>query len=449
MPASSSIEATCDYVTATTSEVVNWVAYACDQKLGVGVAKCSTSTSGYNGNDFDSPFYLNHRPILTSISTYAPTTSPGQLYTINSVSSDPDTLNGADTLNFIVCRTNSAGPGGCTNNDQVCASSTGGTNISCSFTPPIPSAAGTTNYYGFLFDEHGLTASTSPKSGNYVISNTKPSLGSLNFVGLPVINGSSSIVLNLKGSDTPVAVTISMSDLNGCTDITSATAKIYMSATSSSCSTQDKNLCYAAASPVDCVKTNCVGGSATADYTCTTAMKYYALSTDGYNASTTQYSWLSNINVYDSAVNISFASSTGVELVSNLGIDVSEPLIDFGSYLYAGQNSASKNSTSTVVNIGNSPLNVDLSGSDMYAGIGSPLPVNNLQWKLSTNFSYGTGFSLSSIATTVPANIPKATTTTDAWKRFLWGIGVPSNANSTSYNGTTTFIAVPTGSGWW
>jgi hypothetical protein len=447
--ASSSVEATCDYLTATTSEVVDWVAYACDQKLGVGVAKCSTSTAGYNGNEFDSPFYLNHRPVLTSISTYAPTTTPGQLYTINSVSSDPDTLNGADTLNFIVCRTNSAGPGGCTNNDQVCASSTGGSNISCSFTPPIPTAAGTTNYYGFLFDEHGLAASTSPKNSSYVISNTKPDLGTLNFVGLPVINGSSSIVLNLRGSDTPVAVTISMSDLNGCTDITSATAKIYMSATSSSCSALDKNVCYAAASPVDCTKTNCIAGSATANYTCTTSLKYFALSTDSYNASTTQYGWLSSINVYDSAVNISFASSTGVELVSNLGIDVTEPLIDFGSYLYAGQNSASKNSTSTVVNIGNSPLNVDLSGSDMYAGMGAPLAVNNLQWKLGTNFSYGTGFSLSSVATTVPANIQKATTTTDTWKRFLWGIGVPSNANSTSYNGTTTFIAVPTGSGWW
>lgn len=446
-PASSSVEATCDYVTATTSETANWVAYACDQRLGAGVARCSTSTTGYNANDLDSPFYINHPPVLTSISTYAPTTSPGELYTINTVSSDPDVLNGPDTLNFIVCRTNSASPAGCTNLDQVCASSSGGANISCSFVPPVPSAAATVNYYGFLFDQHGLQASASPLSSSYTISNTAPVLGTLSFVGLPIINGSSSISLNLKGTDTPVSVTVSMSDLNGCNDITSATAKVYMSSTTSSCAANNNN-CYAATSPVNCVKTNCLAGSATANYTCTVNMKYYAISTDSYNASSSQYDWRSSINVFDSAVNLSFATSTGVEVVSNLGIDVTEPVIDFGSYLFAGQNSGSRNSTSTIVNIGNSPLDVDLSGTDMYAAIGSPIAVNNLQWKLNSNFSYGTGFSLSSVATTVPASIVKATSTTDSWKRFLWGVGVPPSSNPTAYFGSTTFSALYSGSGW-
>ena len=447
-PVLSSVEATCDYVAATTSEIMNWVAYVCDKKLGIGVSKCATTSALY-GTDEDSPFYINHRPVLTSISTYAPTSSPGELYTINTVSSDGDVLNGADTMSLVVCQTNSADPTGCTNGDEVCSNlNASGSNISCSFTPPVPSAEGTTNYYGFLYDMHDLEASTSPKTSSYTINNVMPELGTLSFVGLPVINGSSSIILNLRGApDTQVSVTVPVSDLNGCSDITSASSRIYMTGTSSSCSA-DKNSCYFATSPVNCVKTNCLAGSATADYTCTVGMKYYAVSTDSYNASSTQYDWRANINVFDSSGLPTPASSDGVELISNLGIDVTEPVINFGQTLSAGQNSGAVNQQTTVVNAANSPLDVNLSGSDMFGSLGGSIGVNNLQWKLNSNFSYGFGSALTSFDTLVNTGIIKATSTTDTWKRFYWGVNVPGGSYPAAYNGSTTFSAVYSGSGW-
>jgi len=446
--ASSTVENSCSYTTADAGENLAWYAYVCDKYAGFGIAKCSAASQGEGGSVNDSPFNINHRPTFTSVVTANNPQAPGGTFNITTVSSDTDVYNGNDTLYFYVCKTNSATFGGCTAGagDTVCSTAaTSSPNAKCSFTDTAPTPSGNTTYYAFLFDNHGLAASANSRSSLYTISNVAPVLGNL------LLNNGADIYLNIKGmADKPIdAFEASVVDQNGCqTGLVSATAVVYMSgAVNGENCTANNNDCYQITT-ANCVKSGCTDNDdPDAIYTCSTALKYFANPTD--NQTNNPYStdkWLSRLQVYD-GVNYSATTSPGVELITSYALDVPETYIDFGSEMFAGTNTGSRNATTTVDNAGNCPIDTRISGTDMGGTPTGLIIVNNIEWK-NLIFSYGGGTDLTVAGQNAQLYVPKPTATTGQSKNMYWGLGVPYGADASIYYGNNTFQVLYNETGW-
>ena len=389
---------------------------------------------------------INHPPVFSSITTLVNNLDPGGTFTISTVSTDNDTVGTADTLSFYVCYSNSANFAGCAGgpSDTVCsASATSSPNAKCYYSDTAPTPAGNTTYYGFLYDSHGVAAAANSRSSTYTINNTASSLGTLQ------LNGGNNIDLFLKGTTTPVNTYIaSVSDQNGCQSLLSATAKMYMSNVSGgyNCSAND-NDCYSLGT-TQCSLTGC-GGASDYDgaFTCTTSLKYFAIPTNDIGNNTYEpYNWLSRITIYDGS-NYTSTSSAGVELNTNTALDVLESKIDFGSDLFMGDNTGSANQTTTIVNIGNSPIKTNLSGTDMQGQAGGTITAGYIEWKLDS-FNWSSGNDLSTVGEVISIYGPRPSSTSDVLDLMYWGIGIPYGSNATDYRGTNTFAVVLGDSGW-
>lgn len=447
--ASSTAEATCDYIAATSSESLSWYAFVCDKYPGFAVAKCSSGSQGGGNVVTNSPFAVNHAPVFTSVSTTDNNKDPGGYFTISTVSSDNDSNGSNDTLNLYVCRTNSATDAGCTGGaaDTVCyATATSSPNAKCYYQDTAPTPAGNNTYYAFVFDNHGLGATANSRTSTYTINNVSPSLGLL------VLNGGANIRVNLKDAGDKAVSTIntSVTDYNGCTNLVSATAIIYMSnATNGYNCSANNNDCYQITT-TNCIQTECDSvDDPTATYTCTANLKYYAAPTDNStNNPNVSHNWLSRLQVFD-GLNYGATSSTGVELLTNTALDVTEVLIDFGSDMFAGENSGANNATTTVYNAGNSPIDTNLSGTDM-AGVPSGiLDVGNIKWSFNQYFNYNfTGQTLTIAGQNADTETPKATTTTEVYDKVYWGVGIPFAADASTYTGQNVFEVIIDSDNW-
>jgi len=445
--ASSTVEASCDYTVATSTENNPWYAFACDHRAGVGSARCSAVSQGGYGTEDDSPFVANHRPTFTAVVTTNNNQNPGSNFTITTTSSDTDSVDGADTLTLFVCTINSADYNGCTvATSTLCSAiATSSPNAKCYYQDTAPSPAGPTTYYAFVFDNHNLASAGNSKSNSYSINNVAPTVGAY------VLNGSSDITLLMKGSDTTVqAVDSTVTDTNGCQSLVSATAVTYMSnvAGGYNCAANN-NDCYLIGTS-NCVVGGCAGpDDDTASYTCSANMKYYAIPTDNPPGTPSNpnknYNWLSRISVYD-GTNYVATTSAGVEMITTTALDVNESQIDF-STLRVGENSGSRNSTTTIENYGNSPIGTNLSGTDMTASLSSPIPVGSIEWKIS-NFIWSAGTDLTSAGVDAGLGIPKPTGPTAQTAKVYWGIGIPWGTDSKEFTGTNSFEVTLYSAGW-
>ncbi len=438
--ASSTAEASCDYSTAEADEELDWYAFACDKHAGFSIAKCSAVSQGSGATDA-SPFVINHPPVLTSVNTDIDNQDPGSVFNFSTVSSDTDVSGGADTVDLYICYGTSAAYGvGCAGgaSDTVCSViATTSANISCSYSDIAPSPSGATTYNVFLFDENGMAANNNYLTSSYSINNVAPILGSL------VLNSGSDITLNLGGApDTQIqTINASIVDQNGCdTGLVSAVATIYMSGASggSACTSNDSD-CYQI-NTANCVKNNCTGDDDdTASYVCTADMKYFAAPTDiSIGNPWESHNWLSYLNVYDGS-NYSATTSAAVELITSTALDVPEDVIDFGSDLFVGENSGTDNSTTTVVNIGNSPIDASLSGTDMAGNPSGSIGVSNMEWSLSGGFSWSSGSDLTTVDTGVNIVASNPISSTEVSDNIYWGIGIPFGADASIYYGQNDF----------
>ena len=126
-------------------------------------------------------------------------------------------------------------------------------------------------------------------------------------------------------------------------------------------------------------------------------------------------------------------------LNTKTAIEVSEEESDFGQ-LNSGNDSGSDNETVTGIKAANSPLNTDLSGSDMFGG-GDFIDDHYIEWDLSA-FTYNAGTDLSSSTVEVDTITPKATSSTDITDLLYWGVGIPGLTPADFYYGSSTFSAV-------
>lgn len=440
-------QASCDYTAATTSETLNWYAFVCDKQSGSGVAKCSAASQGSGGVDpnSDSPFVINHAPNFTMLYTASTTQNPGSTFYIKSTSSDPDVSGGADTFNMFVCLTNAATKDGCVNgaNDTVCSAMGTTTNAGCAFTDVAPTPYGTVTYYGFIFDEHDFAATANSRSSSYTIDAVVP------IVSTPVLNGGQPIFLNPRGAaDTMVIATASVSSTNGCqTGIQASVASIFMSKFDYNCA-QSSSTCYQLGTS-KCLKSGCVDANdQTAVFTCSVPMSYFTTPTDDSAGNINEpYVWHTRLYVSTPEFKYGAATSTGVELMSTVVINVTsalyvnEPIIDFGGNLNPGNNTGTVNQPTTIINAGNSPLDTNVAGEDMLA-VDDTIVASNMRYSLTSGFNWLVGTSLSNSDAKVEVDILKATTTAGTSRTIYWGIGIPGGKKARIYNGQNTFTAL-------
>jgi len=436
-------QASCTYsnVSSPAAETQNWYAFVCDNHTTQ--ADCVPSSNQGSG-DSGSPIYVNHAPTITSATTTVNFLEPGGTFTLQGNATDTDVQGGQDVITLDICSTNAWSTStGCTVTTLCTGTST--SNPTCNYNRPVPAAHGATTYYAFIKDNHGLPGSGNSQSATYTINDVSPTISNV------VLNSGNSINPLLKGVPEFVASTTSLSvqDNNGCQDIVGATSTIYMSnvAAGANCSADDNN-CYPITSG-SCAISDCSGSDAIATIVCSTTIAYHADPTDNStNNSREIYYWLGSIRVYDENFSTSSVSQTSLTEFNTVpGIDITEASIAYGT-IRSSFNSGWNNATTTVVNIGNSPLNADVSGTDMVY-LANTIGANNQEYSLA-NFNWSTGTDLSSTTpATVNTDCVKPTSQSDITDQIFWGIGIPGGRQSGVYSGTNTFLAALDGSVLW
>ena len=430
------VEASCSYVMGNFSaETQEWVAYVCDNHT-TEAACISTSNSG--SGDSGTPFHINHAPLFSLVTTTVNNQVPGDDFTFLASTTDQDVIGGADVLTLAVCDTDSwATSTGCAGTELCTATSTS-PDVSCSWTSTVPLDDIAYNYYAFVKDDNEFASAGNSQTSTYTIANATPSVSSV------LLNNGAPITLNIKGAAniTIYASSTSVTDDNGCGDISSATGTIYWSdATGAANCSQDDNDCYPI--PVACTVSGCTGGvDVDVDVECSADLAFYAIPTvagDSNPNGTTD--WVASIRAFDEAASYA-SSSSGVDLNVSTAIEVNEVEIAYGS-LIANTDSGTDNATTTIVNAGNSPLDTDLIGEDMLRDGEGPeyIPALNQEFDLA-NFDYGVGSTpiASSSQTLVDTVLVRPTSVTDVEDDIYWGIAVPVILSG-DYSGLNTFTA--------
>jgi hypothetical protein len=303
---------------------------------------------------------------------------------------------------------------------------------------------GAYTFYGYIKDWHGLEGSTdNGTSSTYNVNNVAPTVSNV------TLHQGNNITLNIKNDpDVDVlASSTSVSDNNGCTDLSTATSTVYLSSVSngSNC-TADGNNCYNTAAAY-CWITGCSGASsATAAVTCSTSLAFYAMPTDASSIASTS-SWYAKIKVAD-ALGLkgsgSYTTLDGVEVVSSAALEVSELSIPYGT-VQAGTNTGAVNTLTTIVNFGNTPIDTAVSGYDMLRNAVGPelIGIEN-QKHLVSAFDYTTLGTPTSSTTpdTVQTNISRPNSLVDVSNPIYWGIAVPLGVPSANYSGYNLFTVI-------
>jgi hypothetical protein len=75
------------------------------------------------------------------------------------------------------------------------------------------------------------------------------------------------------------------------------------------------------------------------------------------------------------------------------------------------------------------------------------LSVSQIEWNTS-NFTYSFGTDLTNLGEDVPVSVPRATSDAGSSGEVYWGIGIPSDADASSYTGQNTFTVILDTDGW-
>ncbi|MCA9379369.1 hypothetical protein KC640_02985 [Candidatus Dojkabacteria bacterium] len=436
----SASQASCAYTALQgDAESNDWYAFVCDGNSSA--ADCSSSSQGTGGSG--SPFKVNHPPVFNSYSNDTPK-NPGQDITWSTDAStlDNDTDTASDTVKLVVCKTAGVSGGDCDGgaSDRWCQSSLVASDPSCAYSIPTPTADGAVSAYVYLFDSHNLGATTNQgSSSDYTVNNVAP------VVSAVTLNGGSAITLT-EGTTTNVVIGATVTDNNACNDGLSVETSLYRSGVGyGTCDTNpedDDNNCYAVIScSVVGAGNTCTGATdASADYTCTVAVQYFADPTDASTVYPTE-NWLATVKATDdNAATDNAEVAAGVEMNSLVGYSVTSS-IAYGS-LGVGQSNDPLDKITTVTATGNVGLDQEVSGTNMTSGPNNIL-VGYQHYALAGSTAYASGTSLTGTPTEIELNCQKTTSTgAPATANTWWGLSVPVGTIAGSYSGTNTLVAV-------
>jgi len=436
--------ATCSRdITLSETLSLDWYAFVCDS----ADTNAACGDVSVNTGDSGSPYFINNPPAFSGISNNGSSISIGSTVTWTpneAADSDFFPLPGGGTLqdqvSLLVCKT--AGVSGTTcdggASDTYCQSDYSNLNPTCSYGIPPSTPTGLNHAYVYIFDSHGLesTWAYDGYDSSFTITNTPSSVSSIS------INSGQAITLT-EGTTTPVIISATISDANGCQDISQVTAHLYRSgANKAVCisGNSNNNYCYPTLTCTAVSSGNTCDSfpDTSVDYTCTANLYYFADPTDAL----TQYSaenWLATLVVDDSSATTTADSATGVELNSLAALSV-DTSIDYGT-LQVGQKNDPIDKTTTVTATGNVGLDLEISGTQL-TSVGNTIPASAQHYYL-TSVAYDSASTLSTSATSFDFNCQKTTSSVNpATKSFYWGISIPSGIPVGNYTGTNTITAV-------
>jgi hypothetical protein len=169
-------------------------------------------------------------------------------------------------------------------------------------------------------------------------------------------------------------------------------------------------------------------------------MYYFADPTDALSAYSTE-GWTADIFVADQSYDVATDTAAVRDLYTLRALGVLEE-IDYGT-LNVGSTTESYNATTTIVNTGNDGIDIEVSGTDMNAGISS-IDVGLQRFATST-FTYSACAicqALTGTSTAYEVDLPKPTSTTTVADALYWGLEVPTDTYGVAHTGQNTFIAV-------
>lgn len=426
---------TCGYGTLQVNPESNaWYAFICDHSSS---SVCSAMSQG-TGNA-GSPFEVNHAPTFASLSNIA-TLNPGSTETWSTAVGVSD-VDATDTVKLVICKTAGVAAGACDGgvSDTWCTGTGAANNPSCAIGISIPTLDVGYSAFAYTFDNHNLAGAGASQgaASNYTVNNITPVVSAI------TLNGGSDISLS-EGSTTPVVLSATITDNNGCSDIAAVESSLYRSgvgyAACDAAGEANSNNCYPSIScTVNSGVNACSGATdASAAYTCTAYAKYY---TDPTVANTiySAENWVNTFKASDEVASDTQNIGTGVELNDLLAMDIGASLA-FGN-LSAGQSLSPMSATTIITATGNVGLDQTLEGTHMYS-VGNTISVENQKYSLSSGTSYASGTALSLSPNETELNCKKTTSDVGETKPTYWGIYIPLGTVAGTYGGTDTVIAV-------
>jgi len=438
-------QASCSHTTTSddggADKTEAWYAFVCDGNSSA--ASCSSSSQGTG--DTGSPFYVNHPPTFDTISNDGPQ-DPGSdvTWSTNVSTTDSDT---SDQVKLVVCSSSGITAGAC-DSGALCSSSLVDNDPDCSYTVPNGTDDDSSPFtaYAYLVDTYDMPATGAnqgQESSNYSVNNVAP------VVSAVTVNSGSDMTLTNEESTTDFVLSGTVTDNNGCSDISTVKGYLYEYQNSvleyadcDSAGEADGDDCYPELTCSVGGGNSCDGGTDTsASYTCTASVQYYANPTTA-GTDHADYTWRDTLKATDDdAANHNYETSATIEMETFLGLKITGS-IDYGN-ISAGNNSGTLDQTTTTTATGNLSIDQEVSGTDMTDGGEGTIEVENQEYDLSVDTSYGSGTDLTDSAVTITDfNCAKTTSSGQGTKTTYWGIAIPEGIPAGEYSGTNTVSAV-------
>ncbi|MDO8436243.1 MAG: hypothetical protein Q7S82_02560, partial [bacterium] len=232
--AASAASTTATYTTLVGDAENNaWYAFACDDDSTNQL--CTAVSQGTGAIDaMYSPFATNHAPSLTAVNSSG-NLDPGATVTIYASSTDADSAS-VDTVTMYACKAADGTSSGCGGGGEWC-NATSTADPTCNYSVPTPTADAAYTYYVYVFDNHSFASSPATLNSTFSVNNVAPVVSQVK------LNNDSAISLT-ENATTSVPMQATVSDNNGCSDVSTAIATVYRQASSTSCTAQDDNFCY-------------------------------------------------------------------------------------------------------------------------------------------------------------------------------------------------------------
>ena len=265
------------------------------------------------------------------------------------------------------------------------------------------------------------------------------------------LNSGSDIILN-EGTFKYASTTITVSDADGCDDVTSVTAKVYRGPTNTSgtlCTADDTD-CYVEFNSCVATTTGDTCGSSpdtTGEFDCGFKLWYIADPTDSGAFASDIWSVAATATDASAATVTATNTSETVEVATLLAHSVTAT-IAYGS-VDPGTDTGATNQSVTVTNTGNAALDSEVSGDIMCTdwSICSGGVLQPAQQKFGLTDVMYASLSNTLAATPTPATIETilvkpTSTTTPVSDSLYWGIAVPNGQIAGSYEGQNVFTAI-------
>lgn len=285
------------------------------------------------------------------------------------------------------------------------------------------------------------TASTSVTVGN-----SSPAVSSVS------MNGGTNITLT-ENTFVNASTTLTVTDANGCSTISSVVAQFAFSntvgeASGATCS-YSANTCYTSVCVATTTGNTCAGGADTsAQYDCGFRIWYPARPTDASSPGLTSAIWYVSATATDASAGTGNATNTSqtidVNTLNALNVSAS---IAYGT-VSSNSDTGASNQSVTHTNTGNTALDNQISGDVMCTDYStcSGGVLQPTQQKFGTADVTYASLTNTLAATSSPASIELALATSTATTSAVttttyWGIAIPNGQTPGAYTGQNTFTA--------